>query len=195
MSLHLQGPAAAAPAGAGETADFAGILATEEAILSLTPRLKKLGRDVLNLQLPHRAGAGLFADEVSFTDLAASGPPSAGQLPGVAVRSSHWPLDGTERTAPPSPLRLWVPLFDQVEYFEHARFHFKRGNFLDAGRRQWEADIAFTGAARTRSGTLLAVEAELATRWKTWPDSERKGSNPSPGDWEDWRIARWRLRA
>lgn len=193
LALALQGPAAAPSPGVGETADFAEILATEEAILSLTPRLKKLGRDVLNLQLPHRAGAGLFADEVSFTDLAASGPPSGGELPGVAVRSSHWPLDGAERTAPPSSLRLWVPLFDRVDYFEHARFYFERGNFLDAGR-QWEADIAFTGAARTRSGTLLAVAAKLATRWKTGPDSERKGSNPAPADWEDWRIERWHLK-
>ena len=193
VALALQGPAAAAHAGAGETADFAAILATEEAILSLTPRLKKLGRDVLNLQLPHRAGAGLFADEVSFTDLAASGPPSGEELPGVAVRSSHWPLDGAERTAPPSSLRLWVPLFDQVEYFEHARFHFERGNFLDGGRRQWEADIAFTGAARTRSGTLLAVAAKLATRWKAWPDRAPPPGGAKPA-WEDWRIERWRLK-
>ena len=193
VALAVQGPADAPPPGVGETADFAEILATEEAILSLTPRLKKLGRDVLNLQLPHRAGAGLFADEVSFTDLAASGPPSGGELPGVAVRSSHWPLDGAERTAPPSSLRLWVPLFDQVEYFEHARFHFERGNFLDAGRRQWEADIAFTGAARTRSGTLLAVAAKLATRWKAGPDPGSPPGGAKPA-WEDWRIERWRLK-
>ncbi|MCY3759745.1 MAG: VCBS repeat-containing protein, partial [Gemmatimonadetes bacterium] len=194
MSLHLQGQAAAAPAGAGETADFAEILATEEAILSLTPRLKKLGRDVLNLQLPHLAGAGLFADEVSFTDLAASGPPSGEELRGMAVRSSEWPLNGAARTAPSSSLRLWAPLFDQVEYFEHARFHFERGNFLDAGRRQWEADIAFTGAARTRSGTLLAVAAKLATRWKpgTDPASPPGGAKPA---WEDWRIERWHLKS
>ena len=44
LALPLPEPAAAAAAGAGGTADFAGILATEEAILSLTPRLKRLGR-------------------------------------------------------------------------------------------------------------------------------------------------------
>ena len=195
LALFPREPAAAAPAGSEATADFAEILATEEAILSLTPRLKRLGRDVLNLQFPHRAGAGLFADEVSFTDLAASGPPSGGELPAVAVRSSQWPLDGTERTAPSSSLRLWAPLFDQVEYFEHARFHFERGNFLDAGRRQWEADIAFTGAARTRSGALLAVAAKLATRWKTGADAAKGGSKPAPADWEDWRIERWHLKS
>ena len=193
LALLPREPAAAAPAGAG-IADFAEILATEEAILSLTPRLKGLGRDVLNLQLPHRAGAGLFADEVSFTDLAASLTPSVEELPGLAVGSSQWPLDGAERTAPSSSLRLWVPLFDRVDYFEHAKFHFERGNFLDAGRRQWEADIAFTGAARTRSGTLLAVAAKLSTRWKPGPDPASPPGGAKPA-WEDWRIERWRLQS
>ena len=195
MAILLQGmETAAVPPVPGGSADFAEILATEEAILSLTPRLKGLGRDVLNLQLPHRAGAGLFADEVSVTDLAASGPPSGEELPGMAVRSSQWPLDGAARTASLSSLRLWAPLFDQVDYFEHAKFHFERGNFLDRGRLKWQADIAFTGAARTRTGTLLAVVAELATMWETGPDSEKQGSNPSPADWEDWRIEGWHLK-
>ncbi len=195
LALLPPGPAPAAPAGPGGTADFAEILATEEAILSLTPRLQRLGRDVLNLQLPHHAGAGLFADEVSFTDLAASGPLSAEQLPGVAVRSSGWPLDGTERTAPSSSLRLWRPLFDRVEFFEHAKFHFERGNFVDGRRRQWEADIAFAGAARTPTGSLLAVAGKLSTRWNTGADAAKQGSNPSNADWEDWRIERWHLKS
>ena len=194
LALLPREPAPAAPAGPGGTADFAEILATEEAILSLTPPLQRLGRDVLNLQLPHHAGTGLFADEVSFTDLAASGPLSGVQLPGVPVRSSQWPLDGSERTAPSSSLRLWRPLFDRVEFFEHAKFHFERGKFLDERRRQWEADIAFTGTARTRTGTLLAVVAKLSTRWNTGPDAAKQGSSPSKPDWEGWRIERWHLK-
>ena len=193
LALPLPEPAAASAAAAGGTADFVGILATEEAILSLTPRLKRLGRDVLNLQLPHLAGVELFAGEVSFTDLAAPGPGSGEKLPGVAVASSQWPLDGSEQTAPSSALRLWEPLFNQVEYFEHAKFHFERGNFLD-GRQLWEADIAFTGAARTRSGGLLAVAAKLATRWRTGQDPAQPPDGERPA-WEDWRIVRWRLKS
>ena len=193
LALLPPEPGAAAPAGAGGTADFTGILAAEEAILSLTPRLKRLGRDVLNLQLPHRAGLELFAGQVSYTDLAAAGPGSGEELPGVAVRTSQWPLDGSERTSPSSALRLWEPLFNQVEYFEHAKFHFERGTFLD-GRQLWEADIAFTGAARTRSGGLLAVAAKLATRWKTGQDPARPPDGERPA-WEDWRIVRWRLKS
>ena len=184
---------AAAQTGDIAPADFTEILASEEAILSLTPQLKRLNSDVLNLRLPHHAGAGLFAQSVSFNDLADSPRLSREELPGVAMHSSEWPVGADVATSVSSSLWLWRPLFEQVEYFEHARFYFERGNFVDDRRERWDADMVFSGTARTRHGTLLAVEAKLNTHWRQRPEAASPSSSSSkPAD--PWLIERWHLK-
>ena len=175
--------------------DFGEILDSEETILALTPSLRRLGTDVLNLQLPHLAGAALFAERVTFSDLAESQPGSLVDLPTVAVQSQEWSVSHEEQSAPAADLTLWRPLLDRVEYFEHAKFYFERGNFLDPQHERWEADLAFSGAARTPAGHLMSVEARVSTHWRrqTYHAEESPGRTDSSA--VAWKIERWQLKS
>ena len=52
------------------------LVASEELILELTPRLKTLSQGVLNLRLPGYGSPTLFASSVKFTDIAATSAPA-----------------------------------------------------------------------------------------------------------------------
>lgn len=169
---------------------FDEILVSEEILLSLTPVLRDLSTDVLNLSLPDLAGRSLFANQVEYTDLAPERSPTpATDLASVSVQSLQWPIVEREKIAVAADLRLWRPLLERIDYFEHAKFYFERGNTIDGG--SWEADLAFTAAARTTGGQLLAVKARMSTYW-----SRGSGSVSEEGSSEPvWRIERWRLKS
>jgi len=174
------------------SAQFDEILASEEIILSLTPSLRHLSTDVLNLHLPRLAGRSLFADRVEFTDLApGQSPLSSVDLATVSVQSRQWSIAARQQTAAAANLSLWRTLLERIDYFEHARFYFERGNSIDAAR--WEADLAFTAAARIPGGHLLAVEARINTHWRR---ADREGATaPLDSSNTAWRIERWYLKS
>ena len=175
---------------ADEPVRFDEILASEETVLSLTPSLQSLSTDVLNLNLPHLAGRRLFADQVTFNDLTSAPTPGASvDLHTVSVRVSQWPVSDTVQTAAVTEMRLWQPLLEKIDYFEHTKFYFERGTFVDPER--WESDLAFSGAARARTGHLLSVKARINTHWR------KSDADDVPADSSDtvWRIERWQLKS
>ena len=175
--------------------DFVEILTSEETVLALTPSLKHLSTDVLNLQLPHHRGIGLFAEQVTFNDLADVQQAPVDLLGGTGVQVQEWQLSETERSVPSSSLSLWQPLFDEVDYFEHGSFYFERGNFLDEKRERFEADVAFTGAARSPSGNLVAIEARINTHWQRGRANTLGASTSGDVSEVEWLIERWRLKS
>jgi hypothetical protein len=170
---------------------IAELMESEELILTLTPYLSRLASGALNLQLPGHQSLSLFEDQVTFNDLATgSQSPRQPNLANVSVAFRPWGVDELERTSLSRQMELWRPLLDQVEYFEHAKFYFVRGEFLNQQRDQWEAKLGFEGMARMSAGHWSSVKVKLTARWIKQPAI----SAETPAD-PPWRIAHWHLHS
>jgi hypothetical protein len=180
------------------------VVASEELILELTPRLKHLARSVMNLSLPDRQGRELFAPRVQVAQLDASKTPAvAERVPRLGVRLRHWPVEDSASELSAVQLELWRPLLQQVDYFEHAKFYFIRGAFTNDRYDDFTSQVGFQGLARLADGTWSAVKAKQQVRWRKQPtarDSARGLPSPSGGPQPasqkaaaDWRITHWQL--
>ncbi|MFK8049346.1 MAG: FG-GAP repeat domain-containing protein [Halioglobus sp.] len=159
----------------------------EELLIDLTIPLKKtLSRSLLNLQLPDHDSRSLFSDRVLVRDL--SGTDYDSQAPrffpaNLAQRELN--VAGQLEEIPRENLRLWQPLMDSVEYFEHAKFYPIAGHFLDDQRTQFEISVGFYALARRDAGKPASVEGYLKVVWNRPPSS--------PIDQlESWRINEWK---
>lgn len=181
----LPPPKSDPPASARDAAAIvAGIVASEELILSLTPDLKLLGRGVRNLELPDDGARSLFLDEVVASDIGAPMKDTTKiQIGGLEVIKRPWSM-ADERKLSQAELSMWRKLLDDALYFEHARFYIERGDFQDRSRREFLADVRFEGLLRHRDGTLSGVKARQDVLWRN------TGSRAAPV----WRISTWRQR-
>ena len=157
------------------------VVASEELILQLTPKLKSLGISVRNLKLPEHHGIGLFADQVDLRDINDSQPASSADLPSVAVRTTNWPVESTIETNPRDAMDLWRPLFDTFAYVDHAKFYIIDGQFTGEQLDEFESHVGFTGLAFTRDGQWRSLHSKQTLRWS----QSRDASEPS------WKIAAW----
>ena len=170
------------------------IVASEELILELTPRLGDLSRSALNLKLPDRSCHELFENQVITRDLDATAQPAPdGDASDGRMRKMVWPTQSQDREGELEQLQMWRSLFLQVDFFEHAKFYFIRGEFTGDDLDEFDSDIGFKGLARTSSGQWRSVKAKQHVLWR------RQASNPESGG-EDaekatWRISRWRLES
>ena len=156
------------------------MVASEEALVQISTRIKRLGHSILNLQLPDESTRTAFADLVRVVDLVSlgSGIPNA---PGGVGRASRQPSasDVARRD-----LALWRPLLDQVEYFDHAGFDVIRGRLVAGNPQRLETDLGFEALAHVADGQLW-LRGDLNVTWVAGPPLERDGP-PS------WSIAEWR---
>jgi hypothetical protein len=159
---------------------------SEELILALTPGLKALNRSVLNLRLPDHGGRSLLSEQIDVSDLLLESSPSiSGQHATLGVTRALWPLEPVVKQRATEDLRLWRPLLETVEYFEHAKFYFRSGHFPGGRADVFHSDMSFSGLARLKNGTWRAVKAHQEVHWR----------NESTGDGiPDWRISTWRLK-
>ena len=163
------------------------VVASEEIMLSLTPELRRLSHGVLNLKLPNWKGQRLFADRVEFVDLDNNQPPRVDrEFPSLAARSRTWPVSELSEQHELAALDLWRPLLDRVDYFEHAKFYFVRGN-VDEAMSTFQSDMGFEGLARGVSGGWLGVQAKIQVRWQR-DEKDTSADHPS------WRIDQWQLQ-
>ena len=167
------------------------IVDSEELILTLTPRLKDLNRSVLNLQLPDHNANGLLADQIDVIDLQADGHSvTTGRSATVGMVSRHWPIEPRAARVTTKELKMWRAMLHQVDYFEHAKFYFIRGQFLDNDPTLFRSEIGFSGLAMLKNGKWRAVKTKQEVHWRnksrTTPDSE---NDP------DWRIVVWHLKS
>ena len=166
------------------------VVASEELLLQLTPRLKGLNNSAMNLSVPDHHSLGLFADEVQFTDIApapgwtteADAASHDAQTHDSRVSSRAWPL-GSEADIARDELSIWRPLFESFEYLDHAKFYFVKGTFKQDRFDQFEAEIGFAATGSTRTGAQRGVHATQTVVW------ERQDSGST--DAGDWRIVSW----
>ena len=165
------------------------LVASEELILKLTPELKKLSAAALNLRLPDDQSIGLFGDPLEqLTDIAqppvSYQPPDSDLATVQAVRTAAWDAATETSNLPRSQLKLWQPLLDEVDYFEHAKFYFIRGELtgprVDESKR-FRAELGFRGLARTKAGSWRAIHSRQQVVWSRVTDAAESG----------WHITAW----
>lgn len=177
----------AAPGQATQVNPVRSVVAEEELILALSPRLKALSNSVLNLKFPDHRASALFADSVGIVDLAASTTRvGAERLGNLSVVVRRWPVDAGERKVSAQDASMWRPFLDNVDYFEHAKFYFIRGEFSGERFDQFDSLIALDGLARAADGRRTAVRSQHQVRWRR---------NPEPASPDDgpWRITHWHV--
>lgn len=163
------------------------IVSSEELILALTPSLQNLNHGMLNLQMPDYQSDGIFADEVSFWDLVPndSCTERTGSSHGIRVQIEHWSVDKTSQTVASSQLQMWEPLFDEVDYFDHAKFYIIRGKVDLDDPHLFDADVGFSGVAFLKDGRWRGIRAKQHVRWRFVGD-ETTGH---------WFIDTWELKS
>ena len=173
------------------------MIASEEAILQVTPEIRRLNHSVLNLQLPDESARGLFGDLVEVLDLVSVQLATRGPLGTVGFASVG--DAGAARHVSREQLALWRPLLDHVEYFEHAKFYVIRGRMLldesgpdesgqgepergESGRL--ETEVGFEALARVAQDRIW-LRGEATLTWAPGPSLE-EGGPPT------WSIVGWR---
>ncbi|MEM7154571.1 MAG: VCBS repeat-containing protein [Myxococcota bacterium] len=185
LYLHRHPPVPAEEQAAAETLE--GVIESEELILRYTPRLKQLSKAVANLSLGDYRSADLFEPKVKVLGLA-----SGGELPEptsqVAPVHFEWPLEDDFSTGAitESP---WDPLFEKVDYFEHAKIYFIRGEFTNEDLTEWKALSGFSALARAKDGTWLTMKGKQELFWRedTSAEPDEEGRRP-------WRIYKWKQK-
>lgn len=156
------------------------MVASEEALVQISTRIKRLGHSILNLHLPDESTRTVFGDLVRVVDLG-SMESRTGSTLGVIGWASQQPAasDLARRD-----LALWRPLLDHVEYFDHARFEVIRGQLRADNPERLETDLGFEALAHVAGGRLW-LRADLKVTWAAGPPVGKDGP-PS------WSITEWR---
>ncbi|MFQ5416786.1 MAG: FG-GAP repeat domain-containing protein [Myxococcota bacterium] len=171
-------------AAASETAQVKEIIASEEQILLLTPPIQEMAESVLNLTLPDHRSRRFFADETEVRDLVRGAAPASNRPVGPA-RMARWRLAPKAAPVARVALKLWLPLFAGVDYFEQASFEFVDGTFDAGSDRAFSGSVSFFGLARRKGGTWASVQATIATHWSR--------SSKRIAGIDGWQIDRWEL--
>lgn len=166
------------------------LVASEELILALTPRLKRLDHDLLNLAWPGATRAELFADEVRGLPLAAGPVVFDGRIEPWGITQARWPLGPAGQVAN-AELALGGGLLAQVEYWEHAHFYFIDAELDEGSAPRLHSRVGLGGLARARDGGWWSVKGRFDVEWRAEPRTERAGPGPTA---DDWRIAVWTTR-
>ena len=159
------------------------LVSSEELLLQLTPQLKPLSKSVMNLQLPDPMAAKIFASEVAL-----EGELQVERALRIVKYKRFKTSDSQSikllRHLSRENLKLWSPLFEQVDYFDHAKFYIVRGKFVGDDQNQFSSDVGFNALATSTEGSKISLHAELKVEW-TKGDDQVNGSI--------WQIARWEL--
>ncbi len=168
--------------------DFVQLLvSSEELLLELTPKLKWLAKDMMNLQLPDRRGKRLFAAEVQLNELADSSNTTSvvANLPEVVDRT--WSVDAELRRASRNDLAIWPEFLGDVDYFVNAKFYLIDGDIPGEALDSFHSKMGCAALARMKDGKFRSVSAKLDVDWK---------KDPSPQeDCNDWQIVKWKVKS
>lgn len=158
------------------------LVSSEELLLELTPRLRELSRSVMNLQLPDASAAkGLFAEEVDV-----SGVLTAAEATSISNRQSDarsWGINDRASVVAREGLDFWPVLFEAIEYFEHAKFYFIKGQLHENRKDQFKSVLGFNGLANYKNGLKASLHVKLDVNWALV-----KGTANA-----DWQITSWKL--
>ncbi len=167
----------------GAPAGWDAMIASEEAIVQISPHLVRLSHSALNLLLPDEPSRALFGDLVRVVDLVSVEPLPENRL-GLVGGGLHEP---TASDVARQDLALWRPLLDQVEYFDHARFQVIRGQLRASNPGRLETQLGFDALAHVPDGRLW-LRGDLSVTWAAGPPLVEDGP-------PTWSIAEWRTGA
>lgn len=163
----------------------------EELHLALGTRLRPLSRGVKDLGFPEERSRLVFAEQVRYTDLSVTNPPSyyAEFMPTAATGIRHWQLDEEQHSAARDALSLWRPFLDRVKFLHWAKFKLKKSHFVDddtAG--DFETLVLFHALAQMKTGELAEVHGSAIALWRRdRPTQTELG--------QQWSIFDWRLKS
>ena len=155
-----------------ELSSIQTIVSSEELILELNTRLKDLNRAAKNLTVPSGASRMLFADNFQVTDLSGEVQSS----PATAYLSADvWPTNSTQDSRTGSA-QVWGAFFEQVDYFETAKFYFVNGR-IDPSvvPMRLNSLMGFRSQVQMKDGTLGYARAKIDVVWELTGDSLQPG--------------------
>jgi len=157
----------------------------EETILALTPELKKIAHDLLNLELPGIESRHLFASKLGFVDVAADEPVVTDTPQSTYnIRQREWSLAEKQAEVRGDQLAFWQPLVSESEYFERAKFYFVEADIDLQDEFLMHAKMGFDGLAVLADGHRAWVRAKMHVEWRDFARSEEKEK-------ANWRIVDW----
>lgn len=157
------------------------IVSSEELILSLTPKLKKLNRSLANLRLPDEVSTELFSNRIEVSNRIS--PPQAESDTYSGISSSKWDVARLGETSSSSDLVLWEPLFSGIKYLNHGKFNFVRGSFANAERTEYQSLLGSSGSAVLATGKVLGWSAKVEAVWSRDLNSDQ------------WKISKWKTKS
>ncbi len=133
------------------------MVAVEELILELTPKLELLKGSVMELKLPNKVlQEELFAEDFKLPSSLT--PQKAESHP--LFRSVQWQVMGSDK-----PSIMWDALFREIAHFEHAHFYFISGEFKLHDQDQFETQTGFEAAAQGQDGKAVALKGTQKISW------------------------------
>ena len=160
--------------------EYARVERSEELLLSLNPYLKTLSREAANLNLPG-LGSDVFAPRVELTMVASNRSSESLSIPAVNLTRFQYQTASDTSNVERASLQIWQDLFEKVDFFEHNKFYFVRGDFNSEKENEWVSVVGFTGVARLETGEVAAIEGKIDVTWKQEDDASES----------QWRIHSW----
>ena len=163
------------------------VVSSEELILELTPKLKWLSKDIMNLTLPDRRGKRLFAREVMINELIDSSSTTSlvSNLPSIVDRK--WEIGQEDVKQSRESLLIWPSFVSEVDYFDHAKFYLIDGQFPSGNTSKFQSNLGFAGLARMKNGSLRSAAGKIKVKWEKEPNGPEENFN-------DWQIVNWHLK-
>ena len=160
---------------------IASIVSSEELILSLTPKLKKLNRSLANLRLPDAVSRELFSNRIEVANRIS--PPDAEIDLDQGISFGKWGVKSSGETMSSEDLILWEQLFSGIKYLNHGKFNFVRGSFANPERKEYQSLLGSSGSAVLNTGQVLGWSAKVEAVW-----SRDLTSN-------EWTISKWKTKS
>lgn len=174
-----------AASGANDDDVVRALVASEETILALTPKMDLLAQALLDLGLPgaREEARGVFAPNVTAMDLAPVPMLPGGHSLELARRS--WPVASLAQTV--TAPDLWRPLIEAVDFFDHARFRFIDGDHPEGDMWRFDAAVRFEALARMKSGAWGSFLGSVDLDWERAKSSDGRAG--------EWLITGWKTLA
>ena len=160
--------------------EYAQVERSEELLLSLNSHLKTLSREAANLSLPG-FGFDAFSPRVDVTKIASNRSLESLSIPAVNLTRFQYQAASDTSNVERTCLQIWQDLFEKIDFFEHSKFYFVRGDFHSDKENEWVSVVGFTGVARLKTGEVAAIEGKIDVIWKQEDDASES----------QWSIHSW----
>ncbi len=182
LSACSKDPGTGTGAAKEETGDaqFRRMIANEERIAELTPKVLRLAASVKNLTLPDCHAHRLFAPDALVVDVSGERQPGAGAAAG-RLPLQYWKWEPAARPVPLAdlPQGLWTALWPGVDHVEKSKLGILRGT--PDGDTRFKLETAFSARARTAAGGIVSFSGSVDIAW------EKTG--------DDWLVKQWTTKS